>query len=175
MTLDLWPAPRVPAPVDVVVSLPGSKSLTNRALLLASIADGPSRVVRALRSRDTLGPLASAGLWIFGHLIPWLPAGPTSIDFEPTDNPKALEKLRKDPMMLRTRFLTSDIQSALTRPLQTIQRLQKQGGFANARIAADEDHATFDHATAQHPVKLFLTTGCARHILRLDFRQRHDR
>ncbi len=35
------------------VTLPGSKSLTNRALVLAAIADGPSLVRRALRSRDT--------------------------------------------------------------------------------------------------------------------------
>jgi 3-phosphoshikimate 1-carboxyvinyltransferase len=50
---DPWPAPRVRGPVDLVVSLPGSKSLTNRALILAAIADGPSVVRRALRSRDT--------------------------------------------------------------------------------------------------------------------------
>lgn len=49
-----WPAPRVEAPVDAAVSLPGSKSLTNRALVLAALADGPSVVRRALRSRDTL-------------------------------------------------------------------------------------------------------------------------
>lgn len=36
------------------MSLPGSKSLTNRALVLAAMADGPSVVRRALRSRDTL-------------------------------------------------------------------------------------------------------------------------
>ena len=35
------------------MTLPGSKSLTNRALVLASIAEGPSVVRRALRSRDT--------------------------------------------------------------------------------------------------------------------------
>ncbi|WP_109508289.1 3-phosphoshikimate 1-carboxyvinyltransferase [Nocardioides speluncae] len=52
--IDPWPAPRVEAPVDAVVSLPGSKSLTNRALVLAALADGPSVVRRALRSRDTL-------------------------------------------------------------------------------------------------------------------------
>ncbi len=51
---DLWPAPVAMAPVDTVVSLPGSKSLTNRALVLAALADGPSVVRRALRSRDTL-------------------------------------------------------------------------------------------------------------------------
>ncbi|WP_028637001.1 3-phosphoshikimate 1-carboxyvinyltransferase [Nocardioides sp. URHA0032] len=48
-----WPAPRARHPVDAVVTLPGSKSLTNRALVLAAIADGPSVVRRALRSRDT--------------------------------------------------------------------------------------------------------------------------
>lgn len=53
-TPDPWPAPRPEAPVDRVVRLPGSKSLTNRALLLAAIADGPSVVRRPLRSRDTL-------------------------------------------------------------------------------------------------------------------------
>jgi 3-phosphoshikimate 1-carboxyvinyltransferase len=37
-----------------VVALPGSKSLTNRALVLAALSDGPSTVRRALRSRDTL-------------------------------------------------------------------------------------------------------------------------
>jgi len=51
---DPWPAPRATAPLDAVVSLPGSKSLTNRALVLAALADGPSVVRRALRSRDTL-------------------------------------------------------------------------------------------------------------------------
>jgi 3-phosphoshikimate 1-carboxyvinyltransferase len=50
---ETWPAPRASGPVDAVVSLPGSKSLTNRALLLAALADGPSVVRRALRSRDT--------------------------------------------------------------------------------------------------------------------------
>lgn len=61
---DPWPAPRAEHPVDAVVTLPGSKSLTNRALLLAAIADGPSVVRRALRSRDTLlmaGALTSLG------------------------------------------------------------------------------------------------------------------
>ena len=50
---DLWPAPRATEPVDAHVSLPGSKSLTNRALVLAALSDGPSVVRRALCSRDT--------------------------------------------------------------------------------------------------------------------------
>lgn len=52
--VDPWPAPRVREPVDVTVTLPGSKSLANRALVLAALADGPCVVRRALRSRDTL-------------------------------------------------------------------------------------------------------------------------
>ena len=52
-TQDLWPAPHATGPVRATVSLPGSKSLTNRALVLAALSDGPSVVRRALRSRDT--------------------------------------------------------------------------------------------------------------------------
>ncbi|GAA3843444.1 3-phosphoshikimate 1-carboxyvinyltransferase [Sphaerisporangium flaviroseum] len=48
----MWPAPEATAPVDATVPLPGSKSVTNRALLLAALADGPGEVRRALRSRD---------------------------------------------------------------------------------------------------------------------------
>lgn len=50
---DLWPAPVAHTPVAATVALPGSKSLTNRALVLAALSDGPSTVRRALRSRDT--------------------------------------------------------------------------------------------------------------------------
>jgi 3-phosphoshikimate 1-carboxyvinyltransferase len=48
-----WPAPLASAPVRAVVEVPGSKSVTNRALLLAALADGPSRIGGALRARDT--------------------------------------------------------------------------------------------------------------------------
>jgi 3-phosphoshikimate 1-carboxyvinyltransferase len=40
--------------VRAVVALPGSKSLTNRELVLAALADGPSRIISPLRARDTL-------------------------------------------------------------------------------------------------------------------------
>ncbi|WP_433327322.1 3-phosphoshikimate 1-carboxyvinyltransferase [Spirillospora sp. CA-294931] len=49
-----WSTPHASAPIDATVPLPGSKSMTNRALILAALADGPTRVVRPLRSRDTL-------------------------------------------------------------------------------------------------------------------------
>ena len=48
-----WPAPKAEQPILATVSLPGSKSLTNRALVLAALSDGPSVVRDALRSRDT--------------------------------------------------------------------------------------------------------------------------
>jgi 3-phosphoshikimate 1-carboxyvinyltransferase len=53
MTLH-WPAPVADGPVRATVPVPGSKSLTNRVLLLAALADGPSAVHAPLRSRDTL-------------------------------------------------------------------------------------------------------------------------
>jgi acylglycerol lipase len=64
-------------------------------------ADGLILVAPALRTREAFGPVASAGIWFFAHTLPWLPAGPTSIDFKPTDNPKTLKKLQTDPLMLR--------------------------------------------------------------------------
>ena len=40
-------------PVAATVRLPGSKSITNRALLLAALADGESRLIAPLHSEDT--------------------------------------------------------------------------------------------------------------------------
>lgn len=48
-----WPAPRRTVPLDSSITLPGSKSLTNRALLLAARAEGPSTLRRPLHARDT--------------------------------------------------------------------------------------------------------------------------
>jgi alpha-beta hydrolase superfamily lysophospholipase len=62
--------------------------------------DGLILLAPALLSREWLGPLASGALWLFSHLMPWLPAGPTSIDFKPTDNPEVMKKIMKDPRML---------------------------------------------------------------------------
>ncbi|MCW2807705.1 MAG: 3-phosphoshikimate 1-carboxyvinyltransferase [Marmoricola sp.] len=53
--------------VDARVQLPGSKSLTNRALVLAALSDGPSVVRRALRSRDT--ELMAAALSTLGSTV----------------------------------------------------------------------------------------------------------
>ncbi|MER5441039.1 3-phosphoshikimate 1-carboxyvinyltransferase [Streptomyces sp. NPDC002790] len=50
----LWPAPLARGAVDATVQVPGSKSVTNRALVLASLAAEPGWLRRPLRSRDTL-------------------------------------------------------------------------------------------------------------------------
>ncbi|MFI9270464.1 3-phosphoshikimate 1-carboxyvinyltransferase [Kitasatospora sp. NPDC052896] len=53
MTETLWPAPVATAAVDATVTIPGSKSVTNRALVLAALAAEPGWVRRPLRSRDS--------------------------------------------------------------------------------------------------------------------------
>jgi 3-phosphoshikimate 1-carboxyvinyltransferase len=45
--------PRLPGPVDATWAVPGSKSITNRALVLAALADGETRLTGALESDDT--------------------------------------------------------------------------------------------------------------------------
>jgi 3-phosphoshikimate 1-carboxyvinyltransferase len=54
-------------PVQATVNVPGSKSQTNRALLLAALADGPSTITGALKARDT--KLMAAGLRSMGTTI----------------------------------------------------------------------------------------------------------
>jgi 3-phosphoshikimate 1-carboxyvinyltransferase len=48
-----WSAPFAARPVDATVTVPGSKSLTNRYLVLAALADGRSRLRAPLHSRDS--------------------------------------------------------------------------------------------------------------------------
>ena len=66
-----WQAPSTPTPVHATVTIPGSKSLTNRALVLAALAtpNGSSTVSNALRSRDTdlmIGALQDLGVAVEG-------------------------------------------------------------------------------------------------------------
>jgi 3-phosphoshikimate 1-carboxyvinyltransferase len=69
--LDTWPAPLAASPVRATVTVPGSKSQTNRALVLAALAtpQGRSTVGGALRSRDTdlmIGALRTLGVSLDG-------------------------------------------------------------------------------------------------------------
>ncbi|MCQ6271682.1 3-phosphoshikimate 1-carboxyvinyltransferase [Pseudarthrobacter sp. R1] len=52
-SLPHWPAPFASRPVDATITVPGSKSLTNRYLVLAALANGPSRLRAPLHSRDS--------------------------------------------------------------------------------------------------------------------------
>ena len=100
MTLDdlplppLWPAPAATGPVDAVVAVPGSKSASNRALVLAALADGESTIRGLLDARDT--QLMMAGLRLLGNevhvvehddtgnvtvqVVPHFMSGPAAID-----------------------------------------------------------------------------------------------
>jgi 3-phosphoshikimate 1-carboxyvinyltransferase len=73
MSQQPWAAPTSGGPVDAVVPLPGSKSLTNRYLVLAALASEPSRLRAPLRSRDTL--LMADALRALGTRIDDLPGG----------------------------------------------------------------------------------------------------
>ena len=69
--MNTWQAPSTSAPVHATVTIPGSKSLTNRALVLAALAtpNGTSTVSGALRSRDTdlmIGALQTLGVVVDG-------------------------------------------------------------------------------------------------------------
>ena len=79
--MSTWTAPTVASPVVATVELPGSKSITNRALILAAIADGPSTIRGTLRSRDTnlmLNALTELGVGVRVD-----PAAPTTVSIEP--------------------------------------------------------------------------------------------
>ncbi len=93
MSNEHWPAPFATGPIVASVSLPGSKSVTNRALLLAALADGPGVVRQALRSRDadlmvaalralgaTLTPLAESGSGVDWQVRPGEIRGGVAVD-----------------------------------------------------------------------------------------------
>ncbi len=49
-----WPAPQASGPLRARLRVPGSKSMTNRALVLAALAAGPTDILSPLEARDTL-------------------------------------------------------------------------------------------------------------------------
>ena len=73
-----WLSPHAPGPVAAAVALPGSKSLTNRYLVLAALASGTSRLRRPLRSRDTL--LMASALRSLGASVTDLPGSDADCD-----------------------------------------------------------------------------------------------
>jgi 3-phosphoshikimate 1-carboxyvinyltransferase len=83
-----WKAPLATGPFAATIRLPGSKSLTNRELILAAVADGPSLLRAPLHSRDSA--LMIDGLRALGVLVEEVPgAGPYGPDLLVT--PRELE------------------------------------------------------------------------------------
>src|SRR5215510_10033294 len=52
-TLSSFPITPIKHPLNAAIRVPGSKSLTNRALLIAALADGTTRLTNALFSDDS--------------------------------------------------------------------------------------------------------------------------
>ncbi|SER27437.1 3-phosphoshikimate 1-carboxyvinyltransferase [Lentzea xinjiangensis] len=84
-----WSAPGAAGPVHSTVPVPGSKSITNRVLVLAALADEPSTVHAPLRSRDTVlmaSALSSLGVLFADRedggwdVTPGLLRGPADVD-----------------------------------------------------------------------------------------------
>ena len=80
---EAWPAPFTNHPVTATVTLPGSKSLTNRHLVLAALSDQPSQLRGVLVSRDT-GLMVEA-LTALGAQFSPVDDDPTVLDVKPID------------------------------------------------------------------------------------------
>jgi 3-phosphoshikimate 1-carboxyvinyltransferase len=94
VTRELWAAPVAERPLSATVQVPGSKSASNRALILAALSDGPSTIRGLLDARDT--QLMVTGLKLLGvevkilrrhgignldvRVTPHFMKGPASID-----------------------------------------------------------------------------------------------
>ena len=85
----MWSAPfRASKPISGAINIPGSKSVTNRALVLSALAASPSTLRRGLRSRDTdlmIKALSSLGVKIeieedLWKITPAPLMGPAGID-----------------------------------------------------------------------------------------------
>ncbi len=90
--------------LDVTLAVPGSKSLTQRALIAASLAEGTSRLIGPLESEDTeysSGALAQMGMKITKEEGVWTVEGKAGA-IKPTDKPIYLGNNGT-----ATRFLTS--------------------------------------------------------------------
>jgi len=64
---EVWDAPTASGPLDATVDVPGSKSLTNRFLVLAALADAPVKISGGLRSSDSehmIGALRALGVTV---------------------------------------------------------------------------------------------------------------
>jgi 3-phosphoshikimate 1-carboxyvinyltransferase len=85
----LWAAPVAQGPVQATVPVPGSKSITNRALILAGLADGKSVLRAPLRSRDT--ELMAGAMRTLGVRIEDTPESAWSVTPGPLSGPAEVD------------------------------------------------------------------------------------
>ncbi|TQL65869.1 3-phosphoshikimate 1-carboxyvinyltransferase [Enteractinococcus coprophilus] len=78
---ETWSAPFTNTPIHATVALPGSKSLTNRHLVLAALSESPSRLTGVLVSRDT--DLMIQALTALGAAFQRVNDDPTVLDVTP--------------------------------------------------------------------------------------------
>jgi 3-phosphoshikimate 1-carboxyvinyltransferase len=77
-----WRAPAAGGPVRARLRPPGSKSVTNRALILAALGRGPATITNPLQARDTL--LMAAALRALGSGIDEVAAGGEDVTWQVT-------------------------------------------------------------------------------------------
>ena len=87
---NLWPAPyRGNQAIDSAITIPGSKSVTNRALILAALSNSPSVLHKPLHSRDSA--LMVAGLKALGISIQEATNGDLTVTPAPLFGPAQID------------------------------------------------------------------------------------
>jgi len=113
-----WIAPVADAAVEASVTVPGSKSLTNRELVLAAIADGPGMLHAPLHSDDSV------------RMVESLRALGVGIEEVPTDSPFGPDLLVTPPAAFRS-GVTVDCGQAGT----VMRFIAPLAGFARGDVA----------------------------------------
>jgi 3-phosphoshikimate 1-carboxyvinyltransferase len=88
-TLVAWPAPTASHAVTAAVTLPGSKSMMARALVLGAISDGPTTLRSPLRARDS--ELMAAGLRTMGTEVSTVDADRWTVGPRPLLGPAKID------------------------------------------------------------------------------------
>jgi 3-phosphoshikimate 1-carboxyvinyltransferase len=119
--------------VSATIALPGSKSLTNRALVLAALSATPTRITAPLRARDTLlmaAALRSLGVDVRDDGPDWL-VSPGELHGGPVDCGLAGTVMRFVPPLAALATGDSEFDgdpAARTRPMSTLIDGLRQAG-----------------------------------------------
>ena len=118
-----WTAPTAAAPVHATVHLPGSKSITARALLLGALSAGPSTLLHPAQSRDSV--VLARGLRTMGCHV-------SSVD--------------EEQWLLRPRPLAGPAQVELERSGTAMRFLPSVAGLADGPVGFDGDPVLHAHS-----------------------------